>query len=104
MLKSNRWMLPDGTYPPMAGGPPAASGYPDDIAYPYATPTVAGTALTVDFFVTEPRRITRAIASIALQRFYVDKIFSPAGPITGGAVIYEQATENDLYLDRDVRQ
>ena len=100
----NAWQLPDGSYPKMAGGATSTSGYPDELAYPYSPPSISGTALTVDFFVSDVRRITRAIANLALQRFYVDEIFSPAGAITGGAVIYEQATENDLYLDRDVRQ
>ena len=49
-------------------------------------------------------RITRAIANLALQRFYVDRIFSPSGPITGGAVIYEQLQSNDLYPNRDIRR
>ena len=76
----------------------------DQLTYPYGTPTVNATTgeWTVDTFLQEPRRVTRAIASLALQGFYVDRIFSPAGPITGGAVIYEQATENDLYAARDV--
>jgi hypothetical protein len=74
---------------------------PDNLQFPYGVPGVNGTELTLDFLLADPRRITRAIASIALQRFYVDRIFAPTGPIVG-AVVFEQATENDLYAERDV--
>jgi hypothetical protein len=50
------------------------------------------------------RRVTQAIARLALQRFYVDRIFAPPVTITGGAVIYDQATANDLYATRDVQR
>lgn len=76
----------------------------DNFQYPYGAPSVTGTEYTVDFLTQDPSRVTRAIASLALQRFYVDAIFSPAGSITGGAVIYEQATENELYANRDVQK
>ncbi len=77
----------------------------DDFQFPYGVPSVGGvppTQITLDFLLQDPGRVTRAIANIALQRFYVDKIFAPSGPITGGAVIYEQATQNELYANRDV--
>jgi hypothetical protein len=77
---------------------------PEGIAYPYGTPTITGTTMALDWLVKEPNRITRAIANIALQRFYVDQIFSPSGPITGGAVVYEQLQSNDLYPNRDIRR
>jgi hypothetical protein len=74
------------------------------LTYPLGGPTVSGTTWTVDFLLNDPKRVTRAIANLALQRFMVDRIFSPAGDITGGAVIYDQATSNDLYLTRDVER
>jgi hypothetical protein len=77
---------------------------PESIAYPYGLPSVSGTSLSLDWLVREPRRITRALANIALQRFYVDRIFSPSGPIVGGAVVYEQLQSNDLYAARDIRR
>jgi hypothetical protein len=89
--------------PQMAGGA-EGSGFVDNISYPYDVATISGTNITLDMFVSKPKFITRAIALIALQKFYVNLIFAPAGAIDGGAVIYEQRTENDLYLDRDVRQ
>lgn len=74
----------------------------DGITYPYGVPGVSGTTLTLDFLLANPSRVTRAIAALALQRFYVNRIFSPAGSITGGAVVYDQATQNELYASRDV--
>jgi hypothetical protein len=74
----------------------------DTIQYPYAAPTISGTAITVDWLLNTPNRVTRVIANLALQNFMVDQIFAAAGPISGGAVIYDQATSNDLYASRDV--
>lgn len=81
---------------------PESTGFPDNLQFPYGVPSIAGTELTLDFLAADPRRITRAIASLALQRYYVDRIFSSAGTITGGAVAYEQRTENDPFAERDV--
>jgi hypothetical protein len=75
---------------------------PDNFFYPYGQPSVSGDTITVDWLMEEPRRISNLLANLALQRFFVNEIFSPAGPITGGAVAYEQRTENDLYAARDV--
>jgi hypothetical protein len=85
-----------------------ASGTPlnldDNIQYPYPVPTydaAAGT-ITVDLLARRPDIITRVIQNIALRRYYIDYIFSPAGSVQGGAVSFEQATENDLFAQRDV--
>jgi hypothetical protein len=77
----------------------------DTYQFPYqGAPTISGTTITVDWLAAEPRRITNVIANLTLQRFMVDQIFSGAGAIVGGAVIYEQATANDLYASRDVER
>jgi hypothetical protein len=76
----------------------------ENIQYPYGVPTVAGDTITVDWLLRDPNRINRAIANLALQRFYVDRVFSPAGPIVGGAQAFEVALTNDLYPSRDVRR
>jgi hypothetical protein len=44
------------------------------------------------------------IMDLSLQRFIADRIFSGAGGVTGGAVVYDQATLNQLYLTRDVER
>lgn len=75
------------------------------IAYPLAAPTLTGNTLTVDTALAQPTRITRRIMDLTLQRFIVDRIFNTnAGAVTGGAVVYDQATTNELYTDRDVER
>lgn len=78
--------------------------YGDAVTFPLAGPSLSGTTYTVDSLLQTPRRVTNIVANLALQRFYVDRIFAPSGPITGGAVIYDQATSNDLYANRDVQR
>lgn len=78
---------------------------PDNsIRYPLGGPTVSGTAVTVDFLLQDTKRITRLLSSLVLQGYYIDRIFSPAGDIQGGAVEYEQITSNDLFANRDVQR
>lgn len=72
--------------------------------HPLLAPTVSGTQVTVDAMLQNPTRVTRLIADLTLQRFIVDRIFANAGGVTGGAVLYDQATFNDLYSDRDVQR
>ena len=75
----------------------------DNLTYPYGWPSVSPSGeMTLDAFLSDPKRVTRAIARLALQKFYVDKIFTGAGDITGGSVVYDQATGNELYAARDV--
>lgn len=75
------------------------------IAYPLAAPTLSGNVLTVDTALNQPTRITRRIMDLTLQRFIVDRIFDTnAGTVSGGAVIYDQATTNELYTDREVER
>lgn len=72
------------------------------VAHPLLAPVVTGTTITVDTMLQQPTRITAFLADITLQRFVLDRLFDSNGGVTGGAVIYDQATENELYLDRDV--
>jgi hypothetical protein len=74
------------------------------VAFPLGAPTYSGTLLTVDTALTQPTRITRRIADIALQNFIVSRIFAPGGAVSGGAVVYDQAVLNELYLDRPVER
>jgi hypothetical protein len=75
----------------------------DAVSFPLSGPTISGTNVTVDLLLSNTDRVTRLIANLALQGFFVDRVFAPAGPITGGSVMYEQATANDLYAARDVK-
>lgn len=72
--------------------------------YPPAPPAVAGTTLTVDLFLRSPTLVQRAIRDLTLERFVADVIFAPGPAAPSGAVIYDQVTANDLYLQRDVQE
>src|SRR4051812_37148507 len=60
---------------------------PAQIAHPLGPPTVSGTTISVDMMLRQPRRITRMIMDMTLQRFVADRIFSSGGGVVGGAVV-----------------
>jgi len=74
------------------------------VAYPLGPPTYSGNTITVDTMLQEPTRVTRRIADLTLQRFIVSMIFATGGGVSGGAVVYDQALLNELYLERDVER
>lgn len=78
-------------------------GTPVAPQYPLALPTVSGNAITVDLMLKEPSRITNYLSDITLQNFWADRVFSAAGGVSGGALLYSQLMANDLYTDRDVQ-
>lgn len=86
-----------------AGGAPPTQ-YPAPVSHPLGPPTISGTTITVDLMLQQPTRVTRMIMDLTLQRFVADRIFASAGGVTGGAVVYDQAVLNELYLDRDVQK
>lgn len=73
------------------------------VAYPLDAPVIDGTTITVDEALQNPERITRDIADLAQLRFYMDKVFTPGGGVTGGAVLFERPnpTSTDLYGERE---
>lgn len=79
---------------------PASANLP--IYYPLGPATLSGSNLTVDLLLNEPTRITQYLSDIGLQRFFGDQIFTPAGGVSGGSLIFQQITYNDLYPTRDV--
>lgn len=72
-------------------------------AYPYAAPTVSGSAVTVEMMLNQPTRITRYLSDIQLRGLVASRIFSSPSGVSGGAVIYDQLTLNDLFSSRDVQ-
>lgn len=76
----------------------------DSPAHPLGPPIVSGTLITVDTMLQYPTRITRLLSDLTLQRFIMDRLFTSAGGVTGGAVVYDMATVNELYLTRDVER
>lgn len=75
-------------------------------AYPLGPPTINGTTVTVDELLNDPTRITRDIAELAMQRFYADRIFTPAGGVEGGSVLFERPNPlaTDLYGEREPKE
>jgi hypothetical protein len=74
------------------------------VQHPLGPPVVSGNTITVDTHLQQPTRITRMIMDMTLQRFIADRIFTSAGGVTGGSVLYDQAVLNELYTDRDVQR
>jgi hypothetical protein len=88
-------------------GFPASPTYTPSMApaaHPLGPPTVSDTLITVDLLLQQPTRITQMIMDLTQQRFIADMIFSSGGGVTGGAVVYDQATMNQLYTERDVEK
>jgi hypothetical protein len=77
-------------------------GAPAVVSHPLGPPVVTGTSISVDTMLNAPTRITRFIMDLTLQRFVADRIFTNAGGVTGGAVVYDIAQANELYATRDV--
>lgn len=83
---------------------PVVAGGQLPIAHPLGPPTITGNEITVDLMLQQPTRITSFLMDLTLQRFVLDRLFTSAGGVTGGAVVYDMVTANDLYLDRDVER
>ncbi len=77
---------------------------PNAASYPLAGPTVNGSTITVETMLNQPTRITRYLSDITLRNYISPLIFSTPGSVSGGAVIYDQLTLNDLFPTRDVQE
>lgn len=76
------------------------------VSYPLGAPSVSGTQITVDIALQNPTRILRDIARLADQRFFAPRVFSDAGQVNGGAVLFElpPTVATDLYAERGVQE
>lgn len=74
------------------------------VAHPLGAPTVSGTTITVETYLKQPTRITNMLMDLSKQQFVSDLIFASGGGVTGGAVIYDQVIENELYTERDAEK
>lgn len=70
------------------------------LLYPGQPVAVQGNKITVERFVKNPTEVFRVLSDLAKERFVGDFIFAKSGA-EGGAVIYDEIAENDLYADRD---
>jgi len=82
----------------------AATTYPMPTSHPLGPPSVSGTTITVENMLNQPTRITRMIMDLTAERFIADRLFASGGGVTGGAVIYDEAQSNEMYLNRDIEQ
>lgn len=74
-----------------------------DVMYPPDAPAVNGRLLTVDAWLRDPVRVQRTVTQLTNERFVADRMLSPGGAATGGAVIYDQVVASDLYAARDIQ-
>jgi len=81
-----------------------ASTFPNPVAHPLGPPTFSTTTMTVDLALQTPTRVTRTLMDLTLQRFFADRVFTSAGGVSGGAVVYDPLIANDLYSDRDIQR
>lgn len=76
------------------------------VAYPLGPPVISGTTITVDEALNNPSRITRDVAELAMLRFFMDRVFSSAGGVEGGALLFERpnALDTDLFGEREPKE
>lgn len=94
--RDRRWADTGFSLPEISGG--------DFVKHPLGPPQVVGFQIRVDTMLNQPTRITRMLSDITLQRFLLDRLFTNGGGVDGGAVVYDTATVNELYLDRDIER
>lgn len=73
-------------------------------SFPPAPPTISTDTLSVSVYLQTPTRVHRVINDLTLNRFIADKLLSPGPRVTGGAVVYDQVTQGDFFLARDVQK
>jgi hypothetical protein len=73
------------------------------LQYPFGPASVSGTTVSVDVMLNEPTRITRYLSDLTLQNLFADRIFATPGGVSGGGLVFDQLTTNDLYTNRDVQ-
>lgn len=83
----------------------AAGPYAGAVVNPLGPPVISNSEITVDFALNNPTRVvTPMVLDLTATRFFVDRVFTNAGGVTGGAVIYDEVAPNELYADRDVQR
>lgn len=71
---------------------------------PLGPPTISGTSVTVDVMLQQPTRITSMVSDLTLQKFILDRVFDNGGGVSGGAVIFDVTSQNEIYASADVEQ
>lgn len=104
MKRKNHLRLVEGQPGIIKAGPAIEASYGNPVAYPLAAPTVDGTLFTIDMALQQPTRVTRTLMDLTMQRFFADRVFTSAGGVTGGAVVYDELQANELYGTRDIKR
>lgn len=73
----------------------------NSVAHPLGAPTVNNGAITVEQYAKQPTRVTNLVSDLSLMKFFIDQVFTRAGSVAGGAVVYDEVLENELFTDRD---
>ncbi len=68
-------------------------------SYPLGVPSISGSNVTIPLMLQEPTRINRYLSDLSLTNLFAVDIFSTGGGITGGALVFDQLTLNDVALD-----
>lgn len=74
---------------------------PTSVSNPLGAPTVNNGTVTVQRYSNEPTRVTNLVSDLTLKRFFIDRVFTRAGGVSGGAVVFDEVTDNELWTDRD---
>lgn len=72
--------------------------------YPFGSPQVNGNEITVDMMLKEPTRINNYVSDMILKGFFADRVFTTGGGVSGGALVYTQLTQNDVYAATGVQK
>lgn len=91
--------------PAAVPAPVMAAPFAGAVTNPLGPPTISGTTFSIDLALQQPTRVLLPmVLDLTRLRFFVDRIFTSAGGVQGGAVIYDVAVYPDLYADRDVQR
>jgi hypothetical protein len=73
--------------------------------YAGSGPTINGNVISLDEHMDQPKRLLRDVAKLVDQDLFMDKLFTPAGDVSGGSVLFERPNPiaTDLFPERDIK-
>lgn len=74
------------------------------VTYPLGGTSVSGTTVTVDVLTASPTRVSAVVRDLVAgnEGYFAEEIFSTPGmTVDGGAIIYDEVTVGDYFLDTD---
>jgi hypothetical protein len=83
----------------------AQTKYPLVPSHPFGPVKVLPSGgIDVPTMLKQPTRTTRMVMDITRERFIADRIFTNAGGVTAGALVFDRAVPQELYTGRDIEQ